>query len=105
MPPVNDTLAILALVLCIIVPVVGWLLGIVLGHISNHQAKAAGRRRSGLAIAAVVLGYAAVVIVAIVAIVWVAGQPASPDPTQQFINCLNNAINTGQDPSVACPSS
>ena len=88
--------------LCIVVPVIGWLLGIVLGHISNHQAKLAGRQRSGLAVAAVVLGYLAIVAVTIVATVLVAG--SSPDQTQQYINCLNNAINTGQDASVVCPS-
>ena len=89
--------------LCLVVPVIGWLLGIILGHISNHQAKQAGRQRSGLAIAAVVLGYAALAALAIVVIILVAG--SSTDPTQQYINCLNNAINNGQDPSVACPSS
>lgn len=76
MPPValapnnsdrTNTMAILALVL-------GWftgILGVVFGHIALNQIKRTGERGRGLAIAGLVLGYIALVVVLIVVSLWV----------------------------------
>ena len=53
LPSARDGLAIASLVCAFFVPI----LGIIFGHVSNHNAKQAGRAKSGLAIAGLILGY------------------------------------------------
>lgn len=88
---VNNGLAIAALIFGVFF----WPLGIVFGLVSNHEAKAAHRKRSGLAIAGVVLGC---VGMAVLLIILVVAASSHPDPTQQYINCVNNAVANGTPP-------
>ena len=73
--PARDGMAIAAFVTCWFVPV----LGIIFGHISNHNAKVAGRPKDGLAVAGVVLGYvfSAIYVLAIVLIITLATMAAN----------------------------
>ena len=60
-PPVADGKAVASLILGLIpiVPIAGSIVAIVLGNVSQNEARQAGRRPSGLAIAGVVLGWLA----------------------------------------------
>jgi hypothetical protein len=68
LPPEPDGFAIASLICGFLAPLVG----IIFGHISNHQAKLAGRARSGMAIAGLVLGYIFTSILTLVIIILVA---------------------------------
>jgi amino acid transporter len=102
---VHDGLAAASLVLGILwLGGLGSLLAVIFGHCSNGNAKRAGRKGSGMAVAGLVLGYlglAAIVIVVIVIVV--ALSSSGPDATQQFINCSNATINGTSLPSY-CPA-
>ena len=65
LPSVRDGLAIASLVCAFFVPI----LGIIFGHISNHKAKKAGRGKSGLAIAGLILGYIFTGIAALIMVI------------------------------------
>lgn len=95
-PAVNNGLAVTAFVFAFFVPIVA----IILGHVSHHESRVAGRENSGLATAALVLGYIFTAIGAVIFIALLAAIAHSQDPTQQFINCLNNSVANGTDPSV-----
>jgi Domain of unknown function (DUF4190) len=60
-PPVADGKAIASLVLGLVpvIPIVGSIVAIVLGMTSQSEARSAGRRPSGVAVAGVVLGWLA----------------------------------------------
>lgn len=79
-----------AFILAFLIP----LIGAIIGMVAIADAHKQGRQASGLAVAAVVIGWVAVLIVVIVVIA-VAVAHQSPDPTQQYINCMNNAIANG----------
>ena len=68
----TNTLAIVALISSFFVSVVG----IILGHVALNQIKTTGEGGRGMAIAALVIGYAAVAITAIVIIAGVAAAAA-----------------------------
>ena len=84
LPPEPDGFAIASLICGFIAP----LFGIIFGHISNHKAKLAGRARSGMAIAGLVLGYIFTSILTLVIIILVAvgasstSGAATADPAQ-----------------------
>jgi hypothetical protein len=65
LPSVRDGLAIASLVCAFFVPI----LGIIFGHMSNHKAKKAGREKSGLAIAGLILGYIFTGIAALIMVI------------------------------------
>ena len=73
----RDGLAIAALVCAFFVPI----LGIIFGHVSNHKAKNAGRKRSGLAIAGLILGYIFTGIAALIMIIAIAVGASSSSST------------------------
>lgn len=95
-PPVHDALAICAFIFGVLMPV----LGIILAYVSLHEAKIAHRKRSGLAIAGLVIGWA---WIAIIVIIFIAIAASAPDPMQVYDNCVNNAIQNGTNPG-ACPA-
>ena len=68
LPSARDGLAIAALVCAFFVPI----LGIIFGHVSNHNAKKAGREKSGLAIAGLILGYIFTGLTALITVIAVA---------------------------------
>jgi hypothetical protein len=68
LPPEPDGFAVASLICGFLAP----LFGIIFGHISNHKAKVAGRARSGMAIAGLVLGYIFTSILTLVIIILVA---------------------------------
>jgi hypothetical protein len=72
-------------------------IGFILGAVSVTTAHRDGRNASGLAVAGVILGGLATIIILIV-IVKIAGSAAS-DPTQQYINCINSQLD---NPQVYC---
>jgi tellurite resistance protein TehA-like permease len=76
-------------------------LGIILGHVSRNQAKRHNQIPSSIATLGCVLGYLFTGIYLIVIIAIVAAIAKNADPTQQWINCLNQQIN---NPSIVCPS-
>jgi hypothetical protein len=65
LPPARDGLAIASLVCAFFMPI----LGIVFGHVSNHDAKKAGREKSGLAISGLILGYIFTGIAALITVI------------------------------------
>jgi hypothetical protein len=73
--PAHDGMAIASFVTAWFLP----LLAIVFGHISNHNAKVAGRPKDGLAVAGVVFGYvfSAIYAMAIVLIITMATMAAN----------------------------
>ena len=78
LPSVRDGLAIASLVCAFFVPI----LGIIFGHVSNHNAKKAGREKSGLAIAGLILGYIFTGITALITVIALAiGASASSTAT------------------------
>jgi hypothetical protein len=93
LPPARDGLAIASLVCAFFVPI----LGIIFGHVSNHNANKAGREKSGLAIAGLILGYIFTGLTALITVIAVAmgassvggtataspARPASSAPAQQ----------------------
>jgi tellurite resistance protein TehA-like permease len=74
-------------------------LGIILGHVSRSQAKRHNQIPSSVATLGCVLGYIFTIISLIVIIIIVAAIAKSADPTQQYINCINQQLN---DPSITC---
>ena len=89
LPPARDGLAIASLACAFFVPV----LGIIFGHVSNHHATKAGREKSGLAIAGLILGYLFTGLTALITVIAVAmgassasgtaaARPASSAPAQ-----------------------
>ena len=77
LPSVHDGLAIASLACAFFVPI----LGIIFGHVSNHKAKNAGRKRSGLAIAGLILGYIFTGIAALIMIIAIAVGASSSSST------------------------
>ena len=65
LPSARDGLAIASLVCAFFVPI----LGIIFGHVSNHNAKKAGREKSGLAVAGLILGYIFTGITALITVI------------------------------------
>lgn len=68
---------------------------------SRGQAKRKGLQPSGVATAGTVLGYLFTVCSVLVFVVLAAAVGAANDPTQQFIDCVNNAIANGTS-SAGC---
>lgn len=95
-PALNNGLAITAFVAAFVFPPAA----VVLGHVSHHEAKVAGRQPSGLATAGLVLGYIFIALGILLAIVLVASVAHTGDATDQYINCVNQAIANGTDSSV-----
>ena len=104
-PSVHDGLAITAFALAWLVPLVGF----ILGWVSVASAHRAGRRASGLAVAALVVGGIATVIITVVVIVAVAA--ASDAATQAnlqnqqeqlYLQCLQSQVSSGLQ--LTCPS-
>lgn len=80
LPPVNTGLAIAAFISVWFVP----LLGAILGHVDNADARRSGRAKAGLAMAAVIIGWIGTALGLLLAILVIsalarAGQSA-PDP-------------------------
>lgn len=99
---VHDGLAVASLVLSLVyVGGLGSLLAVIFGHKSRGAARRAGRQPSGLATAGLVLGYIGLAVTVIVVIVIIAVAASQPDATQQYINCVNNAIANGTS-SAGC---
>jgi hypothetical protein len=65
LPSTRDGLAIASLVCAFFMPI----LGIIFGHVSNHNAKKAGREKSGLAISGLILGYLFTGITALITVI------------------------------------
>ena len=86
-PPVNTGLAIAACISVWFVP----LLGAILGHVDNADARRSGRRKAGLAVAAVIIGWIGVALGVLLAILIIAslshGGSAGyvPDPGTGYI--------------------
>lgn len=94
-----DGLAIASFILSVLwLGGLGGLLGIILGLMSRSYARQDGKLPSGLATAGVILG---VIGLAAVIITVIAIASSQPDPTQQWINCLDRQVN---DPTIYCPS-
>lgn len=89
-PAVHDNLAINSLVFALLgfclLPVIGSVLGIVLGVTSFHTADREQRQTSGLATWGVALGWIGLVVTGIAVIALVAAQPWNP-----HANCTNYA--------------
>jgi len=77
LPSVHDGMALASLVCAFFVPI----LGIIFGHVSNHQAKKAGREKSGLAIAGLVLGYIFTGLAALITVIALAMGASSASGT------------------------
>jgi hypothetical protein len=77
LPSARDGLAIASLVCAFFVPI----LGIIFGHVSNHNAKKAGREKSGLAIAGLILGYIFTGLTALITVIAVAMGTSSASGT------------------------
>jgi Domain of unknown function (DUF4190) len=93
---VHDGLAIASLVLSLVyIGGLGSLLAVIFGHKSRGEARRAGRQPSGMATAGLVLGYIGLAVTVIAVIVIIAVAASQPDATQQYINCVNNAIANG----------
>jgi hypothetical protein len=97
-PSEHDGFAIASLVTAFFAPI----LGIVFGHISNHRAKIAGRAKSGLAIAGLILGYLFTAISALVIILVVA--VASSTPTTTALTPPPASSSAPANPLPAAPS-
>lgn len=73
--PRTNPLAIVALVSAILswvlLPVAGALVAVVAGHIARGQIRRSDETGSGMALAALVIGYVHLVVVVILAVVWV----------------------------------
>ena len=78
-------------------------LGMILGMVGIHDAHRQGRNASGLAIAATVIGIAMTVLAVVLVIGIVAAAHSAPDPTQQYLNCLNNSIANNTDVALCVP--
>ena len=77
LPSVHDGMALASLVCAFFVPI----LGIIFGHVSNHQAKKAGREKSGLAVAGLILGYIFTGITALITVIALAMGASSASGT------------------------
>jgi hypothetical protein len=100
-PQVHDGLAVASLVLSLLwLGGLGALLAVIFADMSYREARRAHRDKSGLATAGMVLGYIGLAIAVIVIIVVVVHLANRPDPTQQWINCLNSQLN---NPNITCP--
>jgi hypothetical protein len=77
LPAARDGLAIASLVCAFFVPI----LGIIFGHVSNHNAKKAGREKSGLAIAGLILGYIFTGLTALITVIALAMGASSASGT------------------------
>ncbi len=93
-----DGAAIASLITAFFIPPVA----IILGVVAQNQAHRRDLRPSAVAVWGTLLGAVFTVGVIIAVIVVAANQP---DATQQWINCINNAVSNGQDPNVVCPPS
>lgn len=91
-PSRHDGLAVTAFVAAFVFP----LIGAILGPVSIASAHRDGRQASGLAVAGTVISLLAL---AAVVIVIISLASSAPDPTQQWLNCLNQQLN---DPTVIC---
>lgn len=78
----------------------GCILAIIFGCVSRGNARRSGQTPSRMANWGTGLGVATIVLAIVIIIAIVASH--STDPTQQWINCLNQQVN---DPSIYCPSS
>jgi uncharacterized membrane protein len=102
LPARHDGLAIASLVLSLTVPLIGSLLAVIFGHMSRSQAMRERRQASGIATAGMILGYIGLAAFVIVIIVIVVTATSSPDPTQQWVDCINAQLN---NPQLVCPPS
>lgn len=92
-PSVHDGLSITGFVLAFVLPLIGF----ILSWVAIAAAHRDGRRTSGLAVAGLVIGG----LICLVVVVIVAVAANQPDPTQQWINCLNQQLN---NPNLVCPA-
>lgn len=95
-PAVSNGLAISAFILAFFVPPAA----IVLGHVSRGEARRADRQPSGLATAGLVLGYIFTVLAVLAVVIVVAAAANTGDATDQYINCVNQAIANGTSTAV-----
>jgi hypothetical protein len=86
-----------AFILAFLIPV----LGVILGVVAVFEAHKAGRRASGLAVAAIAIGGVLVMIITIIALS-VISVHTGPDPTQLWQSCMQTAVDNGIDPGT-CP--
>ena len=77
LPSVHDGMALASLVCAFFVPI----LGIIFGHVSNHNAKKAGREKSGLAVAGLILGYIFTGVAALITVIALAMGASSASGT------------------------
>lgn len=99
-PAVHDGLAVASLILSLVwLGGLGSLLAVIFGHMSSNEAKRANRQVSGLATAGLVLGYLGLATLAAILIALIAHAVSKPDPTQQWIDCLNRQLN---NPGINC---
>jgi hypothetical protein len=100
-PQVHDGLAVASLILSLVwLGGLGALLAVIFGHMSIQEAKRANRIPSGLAVAGMIIGLIGLAALVIIVIALIAHAASQPDPTQQWINCLQRQLN---NPSVYCP--
>lgn len=92
-PSVHDGLSIAGFILAWFMPLIGF----ILSWVAISTAHRDGRKASGLAVAGMILGGLWTVIIVIVIIAVAASHTV--DPTQQWINCLNQQLN---NPNVIC---
>lgn len=92
-PSVHDGLSITGFILAWFIPLIGF----ILSWVAISTAHRDGRKASGLATAGVILGGLFTLIIVIVIIVAVSS--ATKDPTQQWIDCLNQQLN---NPNIIC---
>ena len=106
--PTNST-ATLALVFAILI----WPVGIILGHIARRKVRQTGERGAGLALAALIVGYAWGALVIIIVIGALAAAPATgfndlstleSSVTQQVNANLNNPSNAAYSPGTSVSS-
>ncbi len=95
-PSVHDGLAVTSFVLAFFLPLIGF----ILGWVSIAAAHRDGRRASGLAVAGMVIGGLATVVIVIAVIAVASAAGSSTDQMNAYLNCLNTQLTT--NPALVC---
>lgn len=98
-PSQNTGLDITAFVLAFFFPLIGF----ILGWVAVSSAHKGGRKAAGLSVAAMIIGGVASLIIVVVLIAIGISAADATNHTQDYMNCVNNAINSGADPSTCQP--
>jgi len=98
-PSRNTGLDITAFVLSFFFPFIGF----ILGWVAISSAHRENRRAAGLSVAAMWIGGIATVVIIVVVIAIAVAAANDANSTQTYMNCVNNALNNGTDPSVCQP--